>query len=150
MARRKSAKPRRKSVKKINLLGVAESVVIANVVTEGLFNCNAIQFVTGRGVTSKGAGYWPTNADNIITLPELLGMDYDKLANSSGNTPLMTPFSSHGAMEKIKANARANLFPMMGGLIAVPLAFRVGTKLTSKPRSTANKLLSYSGLGVKV
>jgi|TARA_R110000823_G_scaffold235628_1_gene361570 hypothetical protein len=151
MARRKSSKkPRRKTQKKLNLLGVAESVVIANVVTEGLFNCNAIQFVTGRGVVAGYDGYMPRNTDDIITLPELLGMDYNKNQNMSGGTPLMMPFSSVGAAAKIKANAKQNAFTMLGGLIAVPIAFRVATKLTTKPRATFNKMLDYTKVGVKV
>ena len=73
MARkRNSKKPRRKTQKKLNLLGVAESVVIANVVTEGLFNCNALQFVTGKGTVAGYDGYMPRNTDAVITLPELL------------------------------------------------------------------------------
>jgi len=151
MARRKmSKKPRKKTAKKLNLLGVAESVLVANVVTEGLFNCNAIQFITGRGTTAGYTGYMPRNTDTVVTLPELLGMDYNKFQNASGMDPVYAPFSSVGAMAVIKANAKANILPMMGGLIAVPLAFRVGSKLTTKPRSTANKLLTYTGLGVKV
>jgi len=53
-------------------------------------------------------------------------------------------------METIKANLKMNLLPMVGGLIAVPLAFRVGTKLTTKPRATVNKMLDYTKVGVKV
>ena len=152
MARRKAKRSNRKRPKKVNLLGVAESVVIANVVTEGLFNCNALQFITGRGAnaTMSTPGYYPTNKDNVISLPELLNFQYDALRGASGTTPLYRSFTSTGAMEVIKANMKANFVPMVGGLIAVPLAFRVGSKLTSKPRATANKLLSYSGIGVKV
>jgi len=151
MARRKSSKkPRRKTQKKLNLLGVAESVVIANVVTEGLFNCNAIQFVTGKGATVGYDGYMPRNTDAVITLPELLGFDYNRYQNASGMDPVMAPFTSKGAMAQIKLNAKANLFPMLGGLIAVPIAFRVGTKLTTKPRATMNKMLDYTKVGVKV
>ncbi|MGY9063685.1 MAG: hypothetical protein ACKVG1_15575 [Rhodospirillales bacterium] len=146
-----SKKPRKKTQKKVNLLGVAESVLVANVVTEGLFNCNALEFITGRGANNnQSTGYYPSNKDNVISLPELLGFQYNALQNTSGTTPLYRPFTSSGAMEVIKANLKTNLFPMMGGLIAVPLAFRVGSKLTTKPRSTANKLLTYTGLGVKV
>jgi len=151
MARRKSSKkPRRKTAKKLNLLGVAESVVIANVVTEGLFNCNAIQFITGKNTVSGYSGYMPRNTDTVITLPELLSFDYNKNQNMSGGTPIMSGFTSVGAMSVIKANAKANLLPMLGGLIAVPIAFRVGSKLTTKPRATMNKMLDYTKVGVKV
>ena len=64
--------------------------------------------------------------------------------------PVMASFTSKGAMAQIKLNAKANLLPMLGGLIAVPIAFRVGTKLTTKPRATMNKMLDYTKVGVKV
>jgi len=151
MARRKtSKKPRRKTQKKLNLLGVAESLVIANVVTEGLFNCNALQFVTGKGANESYDGYFPRNTDNIVSLPELLGFDYNRNQNQSGGSYLPGSFTSKGAMAVVKQNAKDNLFMMMGGLIAVPIAFRVGTKLTTKPRATMNKMLDYTKVGVKV
>ena len=151
MARRKSSKkPRRKTQKKLNLLGVAESLVIANVVTEGLFNCNALQFVTGKGANESYDGYFPRNTDTIISLPELLGFDYNRNQNQSGGPYLPGSFTSKGAMAVVKQNAKDNLFMMMGGLIAVPIAFRVGTKLTTKPRATMNKMLDYTKVGVKV
>lgn len=151
MARRKSKRtPRRRTQKKLNLLGVAESVLIANVVTEGLFNCNALQFVTGRGGNLKSTGYFPSNTDTIITLPELLGMGYNRNQNQSGGAYLPGTFTSVGAMNVIKENAKANMVPMIGGLIGIPIAFRVGTKLTTKPRATVNKMLNYTKVGVKI
>lgn len=151
MARRKSKKSRRrKTQKKVNLIGVAESVIIANVVTEGLFNCNALQFITGKGGNLVSDGYFPSNTDTIVTLPELLGMDYNRNQNMSGGSYIPGAFTSKGAMAVIKENAKTNFLPMMGGLIAVPIAFRVGTKLTTKPRATVNKMLNYTKVGVKV
>jgi len=148
--RRGKAKSRRRTQKKLNLLGVAESLLIANVVTEGLFNCNALQFVTGRGGNTKYAGYFPSNTDTIITLPELLGMDYNRNQNQSGGAYLPGSFTSTGAMQVIKDNAKANMIPMVGGLIGIPIAFRVGSKLTTKPRATVNKMLNYTKVGVKI
>ena len=148
--KRGKAKARRKTQKKLNLVGVAESVIIANVVTEGLFNCNAYQFITGRGATAGFDGYMPYNTDSIITLPELLNFKYDRLQNSSGNTPQMVGFKSSGAGQVIKDNLKANMVPMAMGLIGVPIAFRVGAKLTTKPRATVNKMLDYTKIGVKV
>ena len=47
-------------------------------------------------------------------------------------------------------NVKKNAAPLIGSLILIPLAFKVGTKLTRKPRSTVNKGLKMSGLGVKI
>ena len=125
--KRGKAKARRKTQKKLNLVGVAESVIIANVVTEGLFNCNAYQFITGRGATAGFDGYMPYNTDSIITLPELLNFKYDRLQNSSGNTPQMVGFKSSGAGQVIKDNLKANAMDMTFKLVTIPIAFKVVT-----------------------
>lgn len=149
MARRKAKKGSRKSKPKINLLGITESVILANVVSQGLFNVNAYQFVTGQFNSMGGpAGYFPSNSDNFITLPELLGID--PTFKTGQNTTSTKAFSSSGAMDRVKENLKNNGLMMGAQLVTIPIGFRVVTKLTSKPRSTANKLLAYSGLGVKV
>jgi hypothetical protein len=48
MARRKSkAKPRSRTAKNVNILNIAESALLANAVTQGLFNSNLKDFVMG-------------------------------------------------------------------------------------------------------
>jgi|TARA_R110000824_G_scaffold225539_2_gene413173 hypothetical protein len=156
--RRGKAKSRRRTNKKINLLAVGESLLIANVVTEGLFNCNAWEFISGRTTITMGnqqfTGYNPSNIDRIITLPELLGIDPNlnqyHPTKSGAQFAQYQKFTSQGAMEIIKDNAKANALPMIGGLIAIPLGFRVATKMTAKPRATVNKMLTYAKVGVKV
>jgi len=152
MARRKSKRSPRKSAKKINLLSVAEAVVVANAVTQGLFNTNAMEFVTGRIGTNA---YSPSNTDNIITLPELLGLDYmgHKMTGTQSRPSVVAQqmsFTSVGAGEKIKDNLRANGIMMGAQLILIPVGFKAITKLSASPRRQANKLLSYTGIGVKV
>jgi len=150
--RRGKAKSRRKTKTKVNLFGVAEAILMANVTSQGLFNADLKTFLTGR---VGNAAYRPSNTDNVITLPELLNFSY--LGVKMGGTqtrPTFTEqtmeFRSVGALEKITENMKANGIMMAGQLIAIPLGFRVVTKLTAKPRRTANKLLDYTGLGVKV
>jgi hypothetical protein len=155
MARRRGkAKTRRKTQKKINLIATTEAVVLANVVCEGLFNCNAWEFVSGR-TTPKGmkTGYHPSNLDSVLTLPELLSFDQNLSAFSSASpkpAPNYRAFDSVGAMEKIKANLQMNGFMMAAQLVLIPVGFTAITKVTRKPRASANKLLAYTGIGVKV
>ncbi len=146
MARRKSKKSRRrKSAKKVNLIGVAEAIVLANVTTEGLFNTDLKHFLTGR----LGAGtYSPSNKDNIITLPEILGIDGTTTGTNMQTSSV--PFSPVGTMQVIKDNIRANAMDMTFKLVTIPIAFKVVTKLTATPRRQANKLLNYTNVGVKV
>jgi hypothetical protein len=57
MARRKSkAKPRSRTAKNVNILNIAESALLANAVTQGLFNTNLKDFVMGtqNGVYNAG------------------------------------------------------------------------------------------------
>ena len=65
-------------------------------------------------------------------------------------TPSYKSFSSVGAGEKIKANLKTNGLMMAGQLILIPVGFTAVTKITKKPRASANRLLGYTGIGVKV
>jgi len=148
--RRGKAKTRRKNGKKINLIAVAESLVIANVVTVGLFNADLMTFITGKVPSGSSKGYFPSNTDNLITLPELLGFDQNIYQMNPKQTPVYKAFSSVGAGEKIKENLKANGLIMAGQLILIPIGFTAVNKMTRKPRASANRLLSYTGIGVKV
>jgi len=132
------------------LINVAESLVIANVVTEGLFNADLVTFFTGKIPSGNSKGYFPSNADNLITLPELLGFDQNVNQMNPKATPSYKAFSSVGAGAKIKENLKTNGLMMTGQLILIPLGFTAVTKVTKKPRASANKLLNYTGIGVKV
>jgi hypothetical protein len=148
--RRGKAKARRKTQRKVNLINVAESLVIANVVTEGLFNADLMTFITGKVPSGNSKGYFPSNTDNLITLPELLGFDQNIMQMNPNAAPQYKSFSSVGAGEKIKQNVKANGLMMAGQLILIPIGFTAVTKITKKPRASANRLLGYTGIGVKV
>jgi len=45
---------------------------------------------------------------------------------------------------------KANGLMMAGQLILIPIGFTAVTKITKKPRASANRLLGYTGIGVKV
>jgi hypothetical protein len=142
MARRRSkAKSPRRTQRKaqINLLGVAESALIANVITTGLFNTNLSQFITGK----TGSARFGADGSNVISLPELLGVGKD--VKFGGNYGAGGSFT--GA---VKQNFEASWFGMAQQLILIPVGFRLASKLTVKPRITANKMLKMTGLGVKV
>jgi len=140
MARRKvKAKSRRKATSQVNLLGIAESALIANVITTGLFNTNLAQFVTGNTGDSK----FGSDGSSVMSLPELLGVG--KSVKFGGNYGAGRSFTS-----SVKANFESSWFGMAQQLILIPVGFRVAKKLTNQPRRTANKMLKMTGLGVKV
>ena len=143
MARRKSSKSRRrKSAKQINLLGVAESGLILNAMTTNLFNANLGDFFLG---TRDGKYVAGADGSTRLTLPEIFGAG----AGGLGGT-YSTNSKVQGVGEVIMWNFKKNAPKLIGSLILIPVAFRVGNKLTAKPRSTVNKGLKMTGLGVKV
>ena len=147
MARRKSkAKPRSRTAKNVNILNIAESALLANAVTQGLFNTNLKDFVMG---TQNGVYNAGSDGGHRLTLPEILGIG-PKIAfgGNYGTTPLVgfENFSS-----AVMTNAKNNFSEIATSLILIPIGFIVASKLTKKPRASANKLLKMTGLkGVKV
>ena len=145
MARRKSkAKPRSRTAKNINLLNIAESALLANAVTQGLFNSNLKDFVMG---TRDGVYVAGGDGSSRLTLPEIFGVGKIPFGGSYGANPGKgyESFSS-----TVMSNAKANFATMGGSLILIPIGFSLASRLTKKPRASANKLLAYTKLGVKV
>ncbi len=157
MARRRMKKKTRRSApKKTNLLNVAQSVILGNAVTEGLFNTNMYEFVTGRINGAYSPGSLATSAQ--ITLPELLGAGF-----GATETMRQTQFGAittspagyggvHGGSfgDTLKSNLQANGIQMMTTLVVTPIAFKVISKLASKPRREFNKLARSVGLPISM
>lgn len=158
MARRRTRKKtttrRRRS---FNLVNAAELYVQTSILTAGMFNVNPIQFITGRtavhaGIAPIGApSYFPNTGDSVITLPELLGVDYTTSRQGSQG-PSMTSTKSFTAdpskaLATITANAKANLVPMVVQTVGTKIFFNVLKKATSKQRSMINK--GFKAVGVR-
>ena len=117
---------------------------MANGVTQGLFNTNLVEFLTGRinGVYKPGA-----DGSQNITLPELLGAGPGgfggRFAGAAG------VYDSLG--NTLKTNISQNAVPMAMAVIGIPIAVKVATKVLRKPIiQPANKLLKMTGLDVKL
>jgi len=139
MARRRKVTKRRKTKPQINLLGVAESALIANVITTGLFNTNLQQFVTGN----TGSAAFGSDGSSVMSLPEILGVG--KSVKFGGNYGAGRSFTG-----EVRKNFESSWFGMAQMLVLIPVGFRVAKKLTAQPRRTANKMLKVTGLGVKI
>lgn len=159
MAKRKGRKTRRRRTTGFNLLNAAELYVQTSILTQGMFNSNVIQFITGKspvvgpGTTGVlGNAYNPSNTDSVITLPELLGMD-------SSATTLQGPtgyrmkvgggsFAADpsAALATISANVRMNAGQMIIQTVGTRAAFAVAKKLTTKQRSMVNRGFKAIGL----
>jgi len=162
MARRRTRKPARRQPKKTNLLNVAQSVIIGNAVTQGLFNTNMFEFATGR----IGGAYTPgaIGESNKVTLPELLGAGMGShtykisgQAGQYGSSSTQTVNIGYGGVvapatlgSVVQDNLKNNGVAMATTLVITPIAFKVIGKLASKPRREFNKLARMVGLPVSM
>jgi hypothetical protein len=148
MARRKSkAKPRRRTAKNVNILNIAESALLANAVTQGLFNTNLKDFVMG---TRDGVYVAGGDGASRLTLPEILGVGKIPFGGEYKGSAAVAKVGFENFSSTVMSNAKANFATMGSSLILIPIGFMVASKLTKKPRASANKLLKMTGLGVKV
>lgn len=138
--RRKKSAPRRRTKQGVNILNAAQSAVIAGAMTQGLFNVNLLEFLTGRvdGKFNPGG-----DGSNTITLPELLGFGANgfNAANIGGRYATGKTFTS-----QVRYNLSRQGTKMASTLVLAPIAFTVAKKLTAAPRRDANKLLKMAGL----
>ena len=156
MARRKTKrKTARRRPKTTNVLNIAQSVILGNAVTQGLFNTNMFEFVTGRinGAYTPGVA----GQSSQITLPELLGagmgvgvttqnfLGQTVTSGGSGYGGVHGSFSQ-AIMDNIKANGVSTLTTM----VVTPIAFNVIGKLASKPRREFNKLARNINLPISM
>lgn len=156
MARRRTnRKSRRSSPRKTNILNLAQSVILGNAVTQGLFNTNMYEFVTGRigGTYTPGA----IGESSQITLPELLGAGMGVQATGglqiAGAAPITSGYGGVSGLQGnfgqvVMDNIKTNAVSTVTTLVTVPIAFKVISKLASKPRREFNKLARTVGLPV--
>jgi hypothetical protein len=136
-SRRKTRTRRKKTT---NVLSIAESALLANAVTSGMFGTDLKEFLTG---TVDGKYNPSRDGANIISLPELIGLGAS--GQIGGN------YGTSSFQEAVMSNLKKNGMQMAMQLIGIPIAFRVGSKLLKKPRASANKLMRDVGLdGVRV
>lgn len=147
MARKRTrSKPQRRSPKTMNLLPIMESYLVANVVTREAFNSNPIQFLTGWSRNSAGGLQYRAGRDGstVLTLPEII------TGINVGTSTVVSPTVTGIAKYNLEQNNNEGYMKLAAGVIGIPIAFRVGSKLLRKPRASANKLLKMTGLGVRV
>jgi len=156
MARRKSRgkAPARRRSATINVMGIAEGALIANALTQGMFNADLKTFFMA---TDGGGHISSTSGRATITLREILsgvtGGSYGTQGTFTTTLPTgATVKGTYGQSfgNQVKENLNENGLQMVGSLIAIPIAFKVGSKLAKKPRALVNKVGKMSGLPVRV
>ena len=133
--RRKKNKTRRRRFRGINLWNATESLVQANILTQGAFNANPVEFLLGR--TSAGYGWGFGGISNVggknrIGLGELI-------FDGSGRT---------AAEERAQAwsHIKSNWPKMLGMSIVTRVGFGAAKKLTKGIRRDMNKGIKMFGM----
>ena len=144
MARRKKSKRRKKS--DMSLVNIVESVGYASIMTEGLFNTDPYNFITGKddltlgpsatysGVfqTALSTGYTSSTGADKITLREMF------------NNPTV-------GFAVSQANLFNNWQSMMVKSIGWGIGMKVGKKLMRRPIGNINRnIFKPLGMGVKL
>ena len=102
-----------------------------------------VPLMTFLGVSKDFPG--GSNSSNEITLAELVDL---ALGGKGGISSASFPDGITGVM---KSNLKKNALSMATAAIAIPIGFKIGTKLLRKPVITpANKLIKMAGLGSEV
>ena len=115
--------------------------MVANAITEGAFQANLIDFMTGRRDGKFVAG---GDGSYRLTLPELIGLG--KYGGFGGNYSGDLNFSS-----VMKKNLRTNGLSIVASAVLIPMAAGVLTKVLRKPvLNPMNKALKMTGLDIKV
>jgi len=141
MVKRKTAKRRTRRNKALNLLNLAEAGVIASIMTRNMAGTSLRNFITNE------------NPQDGITLMELIsGSTAFRTTSSSvfgGSITRTHAGESAGAnWDGLWMNTRANAVPLIIGMIATPIIFRTGKRLSRKVLTPVRGLLKGTGVTV--
>ena len=132
---------RRRSKPKTNLGNIAVSALVANSITQGMFNTNLVQFMTGN----TGDARFGSDGSSVLSLPELLGVG-DSVA-FGGNYG-----TGRSLQTELVRNFKANWPAMTMGVIGIPIVANIAMKVIRKPIILpANRMISkYVSKDVKI
>jgi len=151
MAKRKAkAKRRTNRQKGISVLGVAETIALANVATQTAFNVGAYDFMFG-GMGALNSGGFGTG--NQITLRELFNPIQTQRALRAGSSSVRQTYTTQqvgSTMDLITENLKANWVSGVAGMIFIPLGFKIGKQVARPAISRANRLLGKAGIAKTV
>jgi len=155
MAARKGRKKtqRRRKKQGLNLVNTAQSYIVASAATRALFGTDLASFATQGWLTTKTAGQSSANMSASgagsswsISASELVMGMFGQGFGQSGNVSQGWTNDGRGLSNAIKLNLQRNGARSLGTIIAVPIAFTIGKKLTAAPRRDINKFLKMGNL----
>lgn len=122
------------------MTGTAQSILIADAVSRGMFEVPLMTFLGIRNDFPGGQ-----NNSHELTLKELLNV---AVGGSGAIHPGSFPDGLPGVL---KRNLSQNWMAMSAAAVFIPIGFKIGTKLLRKPViQPANRLLKMAGLGTEV
>lgn len=159
MARGKKKAPRRRGPRRISLIDVGASFIVANAGTRAFFGTGVIPFLTEGWITDSTTG-WMSRAPAATGSGQSYTLSLAELVKG-----MIPGGESHGAsgyswndMTGLRAAVARNVREFGPQAIATTIAVPIGAKLlkriAKKPIADANRMLKWSGvqsaLGVKV
>jgi hypothetical protein len=126
----------------VNVLKTAESLVLANAATQGLFGMNAVAFATEGWLTpqtSASNNSWELSAAELVKglIPGGAGYGFGEAYLGQGGN----------VMSAIQKNLRDNGPRAIGTMVVAPIAFKVARKVLARPLiNPTNRLLKSAGL----
>lgn len=153
MARRRTSRNRStRRTKTFNITNTAQALIVANGLVRGASNANLYQFLTGRMPSAYGGMYQPNVKDNVVTLPELLGIDKQgqTLTNAQGQRLYSPGVSVEPGLqlEVMKQNIKDNAVSMAMTAVLTPIAFKLGKKVLSKAGVTRQANSTFRMIGL--
>ena len=120
----------------------------------GATNANLYQFFTGRTMGPYGSTYNPSVKDNVLTLPELFGVDRQAATythpTTGGQVRVPSMAVDAGAQFSVmKDNLKANWPSMLSTAIVTPIAFKLGKRVLSKSGVTRSLNRGFEMIGMK-
>ena len=129
-------------------MNTAQSLIIANATTKALFGLDAVAFATNGWLTKPGpsgglsnpggANSWGITAKELVM--GLAGQGFGQSGAGRWSDDMA------GLQAAVRNNLSYHGAQAVATMVFVPIAFKVGNKLTAKPRRDANKLLKMAGL----
>ena len=140
MAKRKGGKKRSYRRKQnINVLGLAQGMIVGNAVTRGFFNTSIMEFITGRIDGKTGGG-----SSEQITLPEVFGMK--KSHQTYGGIATNYDKFGGGFTWAVAQNLSRGGLPMLATIFLTPVAFKFGKKAMRPLLTPVNNAFRGSGV----
>jgi hypothetical protein len=131
------------------LTNIAVSALVANSITQGVFNTDLKTFIMG----SKTANATNNTGAPMITARELISGLTGGTGGTSGGMMMGGKYLSYGdtLANTIKSNVQDNWVSMVAGVVLIPVVAKTVTKLIRKPVILpANRMLKTTGLDVKL